>query len=349
MFDKNLKYYRLNKKMTKKALAAACDVTPMAISNYESGKRKPDMDTIKKLASALGVSTIDFLQIRNKNLQFNHCEFRKKATLSKEDQDFIRESVEEYFSRFFNTIEILGGNPLPMPPKCHEIKRSGNYDYDAKRLREYLELQKDGPIEEVVCILENKGILIVEINFDNDSFDGMNGTVNGYPYIVINKNMRPERKRTTIIHELAHLLFDWSDSSDDTKNEKEATAIAGAFLISNNDIIRELGIKRYSITYDFEMVCNEYGISMYLLVKRASQAGIINSGLETKFFIRAKKIKYFEKEKSRVEKAEIPLLLKQLVLRAIYVEKINVQKAAELLNISVTEASKYYENMEVSL
>ena len=70
MFEKNLKFYRLKRKMTKKDLADACDVTPMAITNYESGKRKPDMETVKKLASALGVKTIDFLQTRNDQLQF---------------------------------------------------------------------------------------------------------------------------------------------------------------------------------------------------------------------------------------------------------------------------------------
>ena len=45
---------------------------------------------------------------------------------------------------------------------------------------------------------------------------------------------------------------------------------------------------------------------------------------------------------------EEPLLLKQLVLRAIYVEGINIQKAAELLNQSVSEVQMYYDKMEVS-
>ena len=40
MFEKNLKYYRLKKNMSMKDLAEACGVTSMAISNYESGKRK---------------------------------------------------------------------------------------------------------------------------------------------------------------------------------------------------------------------------------------------------------------------------------------------------------------------
>ena len=53
MFSKNLKYYRLMKSLSKKELANKVDVTPMAISNYESGIRKPEMDILKKIAEVL--------------------------------------------------------------------------------------------------------------------------------------------------------------------------------------------------------------------------------------------------------------------------------------------------------
>jgi hypothetical protein len=96
------------------------------------------------------------------------------------------------------------------------------------------------------------------------------------------------------------------------------------------------------------MVCEEYGISLFLLVKRASQAGVISEGLEKQFYIAANKNNFKENENLRVKNPEEPLLLKQLVLRAIYVEGINIQKAAELLNQSVSEVQQYYDKMEVS-
>lgn len=55
MFNKNLKYYRLQKNMSKKELADKCGVSAMAITHYENGERKPDIDMIKKLAETLGV------------------------------------------------------------------------------------------------------------------------------------------------------------------------------------------------------------------------------------------------------------------------------------------------------
>ena len=86
MFSKNLKYYRLKNAMTMKELAVSAGVTPMAISNYESGTRQPSMDIMKALANALNVRVSDFLTIRNEKLQFVHGEFRKNASLSKTEQ-----------------------------------------------------------------------------------------------------------------------------------------------------------------------------------------------------------------------------------------------------------------------
>ncbi len=339
MFEKNLKYYRLKNKMSMKDLAEACGISSMAISNYESGKRKPDIETINKLAEVLGIHVVDFLASRKAGLSFKHGNFRKHSTLTKAQQEYVREAVEEYFARFFDAVDCLGGNPLPKPMECNNLIHSGDVEKDSLMLRKYLGLQEEGPIDELISVLENKGILVLELDIDNDHFSGMNGSVNGYPYIVINKNMRLERKRTTIIHELVHALFE-EDESRDVDVEKEATAIAGATLIPKNDIVRELGIRKTAITKDMALVCREYGISMFLLVKRASQVGVISPSLEKEFYIRANKVDYRNSEPSRAE-GEEPLLFKQLVFRAVNEKEISIQRGAELLKIPVSAMEEY--------
>lgn len=347
MFEKNLKFYRLKKGMSMKELAEACGVSPMAISNYESGKRNPDMDMMKKLALALGIRVTDFLDSRNEELSFRHCEFRKQTALSKMQQEFIRESVEEYFGRFFNAVACLGGDPLPTPPTCYVLERSGDSEKDARQLRSYLGLPEKGPIDELIGILENRGILVLELEIDNDHFSGMNGFVNDYPYVIINKNMPPERKRTTILHELSHLMFIWDKDEDEKRQEKEATAIAGAALISRDDLFRELGIHKSAVTKDMVLVCQEYGISMYLLVKRASLVGIVSDSVAKDFYIRANKAKWKKEEPRRVRSVEEPMLFKQLVYRAVNEAGISIQKGAELLRIPVSEMEKFCGLMEV--
>lgn len=330
MFNKNLKYYRLKNNMTMKELASLAGVAPMTISYYESGKRRPGMEMIKTLAKILGVKVTDFLSNRNENLIFVHGEFRKGSALAVKQQDYIRASVEEYMSRFFSAVDILGGEVLPDAPLCHGLSLSGNVEEDALSMRRYLKLAEFGPVGNLMEILENKGILVYVCDIENNAFSGMNGTVNGRPYIIVNGKMNPERIRSTIAHEIAHLFFRWTDDMEEKEIEDTVTAISGAFLFPADDARRELGIHRSSITKDMQLTCKEYGISMYLLVKRANLCEIINNNAAREFYIRAGQAGWRKNEPSRIEK-EKPTLFMQLVFRAVSENEISVQKGAELL------------------
>jgi Zn-dependent peptidase ImmA (M78 family) len=288
------------------------------------------------MAKALDVGVADFIRSRNDNLAFVHGEFRKSSRLSKSQQEYVREAVEEYFGRFFDAVDYLGGEPLPSPPDIHCLKSSGDFEKDAVQLRNQLSIPQKGPIEDVIAILENQGILVIMLDFDNRHFSGMNGTVNGYPYIVVNKNMTAERIRSTISHELTHMMF---ELDDDINEEQFATEVSGAFLITKEDILREMGVRRSAITKDFTLICKEYGISMYLLVVRASQAKVISSSVAQGFYIKAGKAGWRTNEPSRI-KGEKPLLFEQLVFRAINEEDISIQKGVELLQIPYAEVEE---------
>lgn len=336
MFSKNLKYYRLKKGLTKRELAERLNISPMAISNYENGKRKPDMELIKKMAMVLGVRVSDFLVVRNEKLIFCHGEFRKNSSLSVSQQEYVKESVEEYFNRFMTIVEILGGDVLPDAPPTNILQLTGDIEQDGQLLRKHLNLAEDGPISNLIEILENKGILIYVCDLDNDKFSGMSGFVNGRPYIVINKNMSPERNRSTIVHELSHLMFKWPDNMCESEIEEYATAISGAFLFPKTDAIRELGIRRTVISKDMFLVAKEYGISMYLLVKRAQLSGIITASLAKEFYVFAAKAGWRKNEPPRIGK-ETPTLFEQLVYRAINENEITIQRGSELLKIPYDE------------
>lgn len=340
MFNKNLKYYRLKKNMSRKELASLVNVSPMAISYYESGERKPGMDIIKALAKVLEVRITDFLSNRNENLVFTHGEFRKGSKLSVKQQDYIRESVEEYFSRFYSAVDILGGEVLPSAPLCHGLELVGDAEKDALAMRRYLRISELGPVGNLIELLENKGILVYVCDINSDAFFGMNGLINDRPYIIVNGNMSPERIRSTIAHEMAHFIFVWPDDMDDKETENMATAISGAFLFPAEDAIRELGIRRSAITRDMNLICKEYGISMYLLVKRANLCNIISDGIAKDFYIKAGQIGWKKNEPVRIAKEE-PTLFAQLVFRAVCENEISIQKGAELLKQPYTFVAEH--------
>lgn len=339
MFGKNLKYYRLRKGMTKTSLAKACGVTPTAITNYENGMMPERMDVVKRLASALDVKVIDFLSQWDDGLKIEFAEFRKQTKCNVSGQEYVRSAVEEYLNRFYAVIDVLGEMVLPVPPEMHVISMSNDIEKNAIRLRKHLGFSPVGPIGRLIELLENIGIIVFTIEYSNGAaFSGMNGVVNGRPYIVLNKNMKPGAMRATIAHELAHIFFDWSGY--DGNVEKTAMAIGGSFLLPADDLFRELGSKRNAVTNDMLMSCAEFGVSFMLLVMRAQVCGIISTASARSFFIHANKNGWRKNDPANVE-AERPTLLNQLVYRAVTQEEISYQKGAEILKCSVAKIASH--------
>lgn len=104
-------------------------------------------------------------------------------------------------------LNILGGEVLPQAPIGHMLELSEDAEVNGQSMRQHLNLPQDGPIGNIIEILENKGILVYLCAIENDDFSGMNGTVNGRSYIIIKSGMYPERIRLTIVHEMAHFMF----------------------------------------------------------------------------------------------------------------------------------------------
>lgn len=336
MVGKNIKYYRLLNGMTLLALAKELNITSMAISNYENGLRYPDVNTLRKMAGIFNIGIAKLVAPQNDSLLFSHGAFRKNTNLPITVQDLILESVEQYYNRFFCVINVLGINVLPDAPLCNQIELSDDIEVDAEAMRKWLDLSLHGPICNLVSIIENIGILIFKFNIENDKFSGVNGFVNKRPNIVINSKMNPERQRSTIAHELAHLCFDWPADMDYKDIEKRATAISGAFLFPKEDAVRELGVHRSAIENDMVIVAKEYGISMLLLAMRAKILRIVTENKYKYFMIRASQSDWRKNEPSRIEE-EKTTLFEQLTYRAVVEGSISVQKGAELLEKSYME------------
>lgn len=333
MFNKNLKYYRLKSNLNMTQLAEKTGLTKMAISYYEKGERTPDMDTLKKLADALNIKVIDFMLLRSDKLEFQHGAFRKNTKLNKSKQEFMREEIEEYFNRFYNIVNILGESALPKAPRFGVLKLSDNDEENALKLRILLKLSAEGPIGNLVNIIENNGILVYQHLVDGRFYSGMNGSINSRPYISVNSSMSAERQRFTIAHELAHVFFDWSSVKDEALCEKKSNLIAGSFLFPKIDAFRELGLKRRALSGDLKITSEEYGISVQCLAYRARELKIINEGAYREFNILISRLGWRVSEPSRI-KGEVSNLFRQFVYRAIAEGEISIQKGAELLRVT---------------
>lgn len=335
MIGKNIKYYRLLRNMSLQDLADRVGLNKMAISNYENGKREPRLEICQKIAGVLDVSLSNLISQYGNNLAIKHGAFRKKARLSKEKTELVYKQEDNYLGRLFDVASFIGDASLPpqpiiIPETVTSAEKAGQH------LRSILGLPDNGPVGNITAILENKGYIICPINVLSEGFSGHSGSVNGRPYIAVNVNMPTERQRFTLIHELSHLVFLFTENQDE---ERVVDEITGAFLLPKDDIKRELGPKRHDIRGDLRIIQQEYSISMASIVMRAHQTGIITEDTYklTMKWLSANGLRKDEKSGIPPEESH---LLEQLTRRAVDEEQIGLSKAAEILGKSLTETRK---------
>lgn len=112
----------------------------------------------------------------------------------------------------------------------------------AKYTRKLLGLNQGEPVDNIFQYIEEKGVIIVEVDL-SDKFDGASiQTDRGYPVIIINKSFSNDRKRFTLAHELGHLImhvlggFPIPDIRDAKEKENEANRFASEFLMPKDFI-----------------------------------------------------------------------------------------------------------------
>jgi transcriptional regulator with XRE-family HTH domain len=91
-FAEQLKRIRASKKLSQSDLANKIGLKPAAVSHFETGQRKPPLDTLMKLADALSVS-VDYLLGRDMSRVTNASGrlLRDFERLSLKDQDVVQD------------------------------------------------------------------------------------------------------------------------------------------------------------------------------------------------------------------------------------------------------------------
>lgn len=144
-----------------------------------------------------------------------------------------------------------------------------------------------GSIEDLCACLEHKGIFIVELDVDIQSFDGMSRTTSsGAIVIFINGKMPADRKRFTISHELGHIIMHIPFLDRDPKRniENEAHRFASEFLIPSREFKKDLlGIKlRYSSLPELKKY---WGVSKAALIYKAKDEKLITEDSYKSFMV----------------------------------------------------------------
>ena len=103
MFGEKLKELRKGKNITQTEFAAEMQVTKGAVGMWETNKRTPDIDTLKRIAQYFGISVDELLENGNADskaansdmpaIYFSIAQNAQKAQLTEHDVDVINKLI----------------------------------------------------------------------------------------------------------------------------------------------------------------------------------------------------------------------------------------------------------------
>lgn len=342
IFSSRLKVARTMAGLSMQELADKLGITKQAVGKYERGKMQPASTILIKMAQVLDVK-VDFF-FRQKQVQLQGIEFRKKTRLSKKEQDRITEQATDFLERYLELEALLGvGTGFEWPLRNMLVRTPRDAEQAAGQLREVWELGAN-PIPNIVEMLEEKGIRIFEVD-SSDGFDGLFAWADSIPLIVLNKNIGDiARKRFTAVHELAHPLLPIPEDVGHKEKEQLCHTFAGAFLLPARPFRTLTGAHRSRILDRELILIKEYfGISIRAIMKRAHTLALISDSLYKEECIRMNKMWGGRNEPGNYKGEEKSTRFRQLLYRAVAEGIISVGKAASLGNTTVAEFEHHSE------
>jgi len=333
---KNLKRIRLLKKLSLKDAGKLLNMSAQAISKYEKGNILPNSQKLILFANAYNVKVLDLLKSYiAPEMKFNA--FRKRQRLRGANLELLKEIIQNKVADYLEVIELNDLHKSNHKNKKYVCNNAYDAQLAADEFRKDFKLSISQPIPDLINVLENIGILIIEIdNLDKSFslFDGLSEIVRGIPIIVILKGIDGERQRFTIAHELGHLVLNIKDGLDE---EKMCNKFASALLMPKDAVIREFGASRSNISfYELKVFKEEYKVSMSAIVYRLRELDIISEYLFKKINISFSKKGYKKHEPYPINQ-EKSYQFKRLVHKLEVNNIISLNRACELLDVTVNE------------
>lgn len=316
-------------------------VTKQAISKYEKGLMNPGGEALVSLSSALGVKSDYFF--RPQKVSLGDLEFRKKSRLGRKEEERIKYRTLDFLERYLEIENILGEmavfkNPLSDP----RVTEPDDVEKAAIEVRQKWKLG-EAPISNLMELVEDRGIRIHEIETD-DNFIGISAWTDDIPVIAVRRQDDLLRKRFTISHELGHILLKIDKGNEAKSREKLCHIFAGAFLLPERVIKAELGEKRNKIAlWELKKIKGIYGISIQAIMARARHLEVISDHTYRNFCINVNNHGWKTEEPGEYLGKEHANRFDQLVYHAAAEEIITFSRAAELLNLPLSEFRRAFQ------
>lgn len=289
-FNRNrLTEARESRGLTMVALADLVDLSAASISSYETGKVSPSPDALERLAGTLNFPG-NFFLLPDRDRQSGTTFYRSMSTATKRARTraewragWLRD-ITEYVSDFVTLPDVnlpyLGLPDNPLLISNDEIEEA------AMAARQFWNLP-NGPISNMVLLLENQGVVIARDAFDAGALESLceRPPDTDRPFVIIGTDKGTAvRWRFDVAHELGHLLLHsrippglLQRKEQFKEIETQAHRFAAAFLLPLDQFADDL----FGISLDaFRSIKPKWKTSIAMMIRRARDGRLISEETE---------------------------------------------------------------------
>lgn len=276
---------RLARGLSGVALGELLNVSPAAISQYENERNAPRGEVLEQISRQLNVPPHFFFRPILKDEPERPVFWRSLGLASKSGRiqaqqrfRWLREIVRYVHTHLdFPPIDFpaldVGADPLSL--SLDRIESLADDVRQEWRLG-------DGPIDDVLLLLENHGIVVTRTDFGEHGLDAFSywSVADGLPYVVIGTDKGSAvRERYDALHECGHLLLHSNLDNRATASprahrglETQAFRFASALALPARPFLSDL----WAPTLDaFRSLKARWKISIGVMIYRCSELGVI--------------------------------------------------------------------------
>jgi len=261
-------------------LAERSGLSPASITQYEAGRTLPPPATLAKLALAVGVPIRYFERLpgRRRPDPAARSFFRSLRSTPQRDRD----RADAFAEHVFDLVDYLDQRVTLPGPDVPQISPHSSSREEIERIADEVRHEwqvPDGPIANVVRLLEAHGVVVVRPDSGGTKLDAFSRWFGERPLVLLWADKQDKaRSRFDAAHELGHLVMHSDPDPLDREQERQANMFASALLMPDGQVGRHLP-RRAPAPRDWPLILasrKHWGISAKALLYRARELGALN-------------------------------------------------------------------------
>lgn len=296
---------RVARGLTQAALSKLSGVSQALLSKAEMGLVTLDEDRLDMLAGVLDVP-VSLLTVPVDEGAVPYVFHRKRSTLPLSAANRLRAELELLHVQVAGV--VAGGASVGLIRRPLPADGSDTPEEVAREVRAALGVD-DGPIADLVGVLEAAGVVVVMRGLGSERIDAMVSWPEAQrPVVLLGDHIPADRQRFSVAHELAHAVMHQVPTES---QEAEADRFAAEFLMPARDILPDLSAGPVSVPM-LARLKEKWRVSIAALLRRAWDLDVISDGRYRQLNIELARAGYRSVEPVVLE-AETPSLLGRMV------------------------------------